>query len=119
MLNYHTVHEKVGRAEASLGAARAYLFDVIRGAPRTNGGEADSDRRTALVRLAGTYATETAAEVATLMFRAGGGTAVYATSPLERCFRDANMVTQHLQLQPINYEMVGQYFLGLGLKMRR
>jgi alkylation response protein AidB-like acyl-CoA dehydrogenase len=120
LLTYHTVHEKVGRAEASLGAARAYLFEAVRlVASGKNTADCRGEDRLALVRLAGTYAAEISAEVATLMFRAGGGTAVYATNRLERCFRDANMVTQHMQLQPTNYEMVGQYFLGLGLQMRR
>ena len=42
-----------------------------------------------------------------------------STSRLERCFRDANTLTHHILVQPINYEMVGQYHLGLGLQMRR
>jgi indole-3-acetate monooxygenase len=120
LLGYHTVHEKVGRAEAVLGSARAYLLEAVRSA--ASGTDRDSEQMeetTALVRLASTHAAQSAAEVASLMFTAGGGSAVYATSRLERCFRDANTVTHHAMIQSLNYEMVGQYLLGLGLRMRR
>jgi alkylation response protein AidB-like acyl-CoA dehydrogenase len=120
LLNYQTVHEKVGRAEAILGAARAYLLEVVRSvALQTGNGDKPNEELTAPVRLAATYAAERAAEASSLMFSAGGGSSVYATSRLERCFRDANMVTHHHLVQPLNFEMVGQYFLGLGLQMRR
>jgi hypothetical protein len=54
-----------------------------------------------------------------LMFNAAGTTSIYASSRLERCFRDVHVATQHIAVAPSNIEMVGQYFLGLGLQARR
>jgi hypothetical protein len=53
------------------------------------------------------------------MFESGGGSAIYETSRLERCFRDVHVVTHHHMVSPPNIEMVGQYLLGLGLQAGR
>jgi hypothetical protein len=42
-----------------------------------------------------------------------------ASSRLERCFRDAHMVTHHMMIAPSTIEMVGQYLLGGPLQPRR
>jgi hypothetical protein len=47
------------------------------------------------------------------MYSAGGGTSVYATSPLQRQFRDIHVLTQHLMVAPPTYEVVGRVLLGL------
>ncbi len=120
LVDQHTVQLSVGRAEALLRSARAYLYDTVRdvtaahaaGAPVT-----DDDR--AAVRLAATHATACAVEAVDLVFEAAGGTAIYAASALERCFRDVHMLTHHMAVAPGNFEMVGQYYLGGTLQMRR
>ena len=53
------------------------------------------------------------------MFESGGGSAIYETSRLERCFRDVHVVTHHHMVSPPSIEMVGQYLLGLGLQAGR
>ena len=53
------------------------------------------------------------------MYNTAGTTAIYASSRLERCFRDVHVVTHHHMVAPSNIEMVGQYLLGLGLQTRR
>ena len=47
------------------------------------------------LRLAYTHATRSAARVVDRMYEAAGGTAVYRTSPLQRCLRDIHVATQH------------------------
>ena len=47
------------------------------------------------------------------MYAAAGSSALYATSRLERCFRDVHAVTQQLQGRRAHYENVGAYLLGL------
>ena len=42
-----------------------------------------------------------------------GGTAVYDTSRLGRCLRDAHIVTQHIQTAPKLNETIGKLLLGL------
>ena len=69
------------------------------------------DARTA-IRLAAVNAAEAATEVADTSFTLAGGTAVYDTSLLGRCLRDAHVVTQHIQTAPKLYETIGKLFLG-------
>jgi hypothetical protein len=47
------------------------------------------------------------------MYEAGGGTSVYATSPLQRHFRDVHVVTQHVMVAPATYELTGRLLLGV------
>lgn len=103
----------LGRAMAKLGAARAYGFEVI-GAmwDRIRTGEALSLADWAAIRLAGTHVTEVAAEVATFAYHAGGGGALYAASPLQRCFRDLHAATQHIAATDDAYEFAGRTLLG-------
>jgi alkylation response protein AidB-like acyl-CoA dehydrogenase len=116
----HTTHERVGRAEALLRAGRAFLYETVRALPYSpTWSEALSDDLRASIRLASTHAAQNAAEAVDLMFNAAGTTAIYASSRLERCFRDVHVATQHIAVAPSNIEMVGQYVLGLGLQARR
>jgi alkylation response protein AidB-like acyl-CoA dehydrogenase len=115
-----TVHEKVGRAEALLRSARAYLYEIVRESmPYLARSEAVSDELSAAIRLASAHTAQSAAEAVDLMFAAGGISSTYTSSRLDRCFRDVHMVTQHVLVAPSNIEMVGQYLLGFGLQMRR
>jgi alkylation response protein AidB-like acyl-CoA dehydrogenase len=116
----HTTHERVGRAEALLRAGRAFLYETVRELPYGPTWSAElSDDLRARIRLAGAHAAQNAAEAVDLMFNAAGTTSIYASSRLERCFRDVHVATQHIAVAPSNIEMVGQYFLGLGLQVRR
>jgi alkylation response protein AidB-like acyl-CoA dehydrogenase len=120
LANQHTVHERVGRAEGLLRSGRALLYETVRALPYTpTWSEPLDDEQRASIRLAGALAAEHAATAVDLMFNAAGTSAIYATSRLERCFRDVHVATQHINVAPSNIEMVGQYMLGLGLKFRR
>jgi alkylation response protein AidB-like acyl-CoA dehydrogenase len=116
----HTTHEKVGLAEALVQSTRAFVAATLGevAAVAAVGGEI-SEELSARTRLASAFATRSAAEAVDLMYTAGGGSSVYATSRIERCFRDVHMVTQHMAVAPSNIEMAGQYYLGLGLQQRR
>ncbi|WP_017672379.1 acyl-CoA dehydrogenase family protein [Blastomonas sp. AAP53] len=108
------VQTELMRAEAKLGGAEAYLRESVEkcweGA--TTRGALSADER-ALLRLAATFATETAADVAKTAFTIGGGSAVYMTSTLQRRFRDAHVATQHIATASSVYELVGRVSLGL------
>jgi alkylation response protein AidB-like acyl-CoA dehydrogenase len=104
----------VARARAALLAARAFMFDEVgRAWERAAGGHAfDLDQRVRL-RLAAVHATRTAADVVDAMYDLGGGTSIYATSPLQRQFRDVHAVTQHIVVAPATYELAGRVLLGI------
>jgi alkylation response protein AidB-like acyl-CoA dehydrogenase len=108
------VQAKVAEAEALLGSARAFLREAVERAWESaarGGGIPLVDR--ARLRLAATHATATAARAVDLMYTSGGGTAIYAASPLQRCLRDAHAVTQHVMVAEPTYELVGRVLLGV------
>jgi alkylation response protein AidB-like acyl-CoA dehydrogenase len=108
------VQAKVAEAEALLGSARAFLREAVARAwdAAERGGEIPLVDR-ARLRLAATHSTASAARAVDLMYTAGGGTAVYASSPLQRCLRDAHAVTQHVMVAEPTYELVGRVLLGV------
>jgi alkylation response protein AidB-like acyl-CoA dehydrogenase len=108
------VQAQVAEADALVGAAHAFLLDTIGRAWDTAAasGSMSVDVRAA-VRLAATHATRSAVRAVDLMYEAGGGTAVYASSPLQRQLRDVHVVTQHVMTAPATYELVGRLRLGL------
>jgi alkylation response protein AidB-like acyl-CoA dehydrogenase len=108
------VQAQVAEAEAIIGAARALVIDTIRAAWERARGEGAIDLATrARLRLAATHATTSSARVVDLMYGAGGGTVVYAASPLQRQFRDIHVATQHLMVSPATLELAGRVLLGL------
>ncbi len=102
------------RAEAHVRAARAFLHDSVHQAWSSvqTGTRVDREVRLA-ARLAASYVGEQAVAAVDLCYRAGGGSAVYATSPLQRCFRDIHTAAAHIMVSPRTYEMVGRHRFGL------
>ena len=109
-----TAQADVARAEAALRAARAGLYEAIERAwdAAVTGGDVPVAEKAGL-RLGATHAAAVGAEVAWNAFRLGGGTAIYERSPLQRRFRDANVVTAHMQVAPAMWELTGRLLLGL------
>jgi len=109
-----TVQAIVGEAEATFRAGRALLFDVVEDMWRTVlASQAITERQRADLRLAMTHAAQRAAKATHMVCAAAGTTSIFASSPLERYARDAEVVTRHNQLQAANYEAVGRTVLGL------
>jgi alkylation response protein AidB-like acyl-CoA dehydrogenase len=108
------VQMQVAQAEAALESSRAWLRATVDEAWETarSSGAIPAAQRAAL-RLAATEATARATHAVDLMYDAGGGTSIYATSPLQRCFRDVHVVTQHAMVASSTYELTGRLLLGL------
>jgi alkylation response protein AidB-like acyl-CoA dehydrogenase len=105
------VQRAVGRAEATLGAARSYCLQAV-----ADAWEADDDRLDGAVvaaRLAITHAMHTAVDVVDLLFHAGGTRSIFNQHGLERRFRDAHVALQHGAGSPAHYEAGGRIALGL------
>jgi alkylation response protein AidB-like acyl-CoA dehydrogenase len=108
------VQADVARAEARLGAARAYLIETL----TTIYAKADdvapievADR--ARVRLACTNAIQGAVEVADFAYKGSGVDAIFPGSPFERRFRDMHTLSQQIQARTAHFEQVGQILLGV------
>ncbi|MDQ3759254.1 MAG: hypothetical protein M3331_04850 [Actinomycetota bacterium] len=104
----------VARAEALVNSAGAYIGQAIEDAEA----EADdvgelSPHYRAELRLAATHAARSAADAVDLMYEAAGGTAIYASSPLERRFRDIHTAKAHMMVSPQSLELAGRIRLGL------
>lgn len=108
------VQAQVAEAEALVRSGRAFVDDAIDRAWRAaeTGGAIPTVDRVAL-RLAATHATTNAARATDLAYAAGGGTSIYATSPLQRCFRDVHVATQHAMVAGSTLELAGRVLLGL------
>ncbi|WP_437668847.1 acyl-CoA dehydrogenase family protein [Sorangium sp. So ce131] len=107
----------VAEAEATLGSARAYLLESVRAAwDAVLGGEPMTIQERARLRLAATSAALSAARAVDLAYTTGGAAALYAKSPLQRCFRDVHAVTQHALVAPHTREAQGRALLGLDVE---
>ncbi len=107
------VQTAVAEAEAQVRAARAMLFESVNSTyAAANRGEI-STRNRAELRLACTHAVRASARAVDLMYEAGGGTSVFRSHPLQRCFRDIHTVTQHVMVSAATMETIGSVLLGL------
>jgi alkylation response protein AidB-like acyl-CoA dehydrogenase len=109
-----TIQARVARAEALIGAGRAYVREATRDAWETvSRGERPSPEQRAVFRLAIAHAMDNAVEAVDLAYRAGGATAIYAESRLDRCLRDVHTAAAHVWVAPDTYELAGRLLLGL------
>ncbi len=114
MRDNNAVHALIGRNEAKLRAARAYLFAAVEEVWRDlqRPAELSTQNRVAL-RLAASWALHQSVEVVDAAYHMMGATAVFHANPFERRFRDIHAIAQQIQARDIHYETVGQVILGL------
>jgi alkylation response protein AidB-like acyl-CoA dehydrogenase len=108
------IQTDVARAEALARSSRAFLHEIVEEVwQHLNTGQPVTAQQRALLRLAAVDGVQRAAQAVDLMYNAGGATAIFESSPLERCFRDAHVVTAHFIVQPAVYEIAGRVLLNL------
>jgi alkylation response protein AidB-like acyl-CoA dehydrogenase len=109
-----TIQRQIGQAEAIWGAARAYLNEnharLWEGA--TKNLSVTTEEKIG-VRLSATHAIRQAAEVVDIAYNLSGATAIFASSPVQRRFRDVHTITQQVQGQMYHYDTAGQFYLGM------
>jgi indole-3-acetate monooxygenase len=104
---------QLGGADARLRAARALLYTDAASAWETAvAGAAFTTDHRARIRGAATWAADAAAAVVDVAYRAGGGTALYSDSPLQRRFRDVHALTQHFLVKLDTFTTVGAVLAG-------
>ncbi len=101
-------------AEALLASATAFLASAVdtNWTAARERGVLDVEDRAAL-RLACTHAVRTGADVTRIAFDLGGGASVFLENDLQRRFRDAHTMTQHMITAPATYELTGRVLLGV------
>jgi alkylation response protein AidB-like acyl-CoA dehydrogenase len=107
----------IGRTEANLRAARAYLYataaetwrDLERGEPIT-------ERHRIALRIAATWTIHQSASVVDAAYHMAGATAVFAANPFERRFRDMHAIAQQIQARDTHYEDAGKAILAANLQ---
>ena len=113
MRDNNAVQGLIGKTEATLRAARAYLYttanevwrDLSRGDPLTE------QHRIAL-RIAATWTIHQSAAVVDTAYHMAGATAVFAANKFERRFRDMHAIAQQIQARDTHYEDVGKMILS-------
>jgi alkylation response protein AidB-like acyl-CoA dehydrogenase len=109
------VHAHLARAEAGLGAARAYFFGAIAAAWETasEGRPLTTNERMHL-QLAASHATEAAAAAVDHVHAAVGSSGVREDQyRFSRHLRDVHTITQHALCSATRFESMGQVMLGL------
>ena len=116
MKDNNAVQGLIGRTEATLRAARAYLYataaevwrDLARGEPLTE------QHRIAL-RIAATWTIHQSAAVVDTAYHMAGATAVFTANKFERRFRDMHAIAQQIQARDTHYEDAGKAILASNL----
>jgi alkylation response protein AidB-like acyl-CoA dehydrogenase len=108
------VQAQVGRAEASIRAARGLFFASVEEAWATvdRGGGLDAEAK-ASVRLACNFVAESCMEAVDSLARMAATSAIASGSEFERAWRDIHAAGAHLQVQDVNWETAGRVWLGL------
>jgi alkylation response protein AidB-like acyl-CoA dehydrogenase len=109
-----TTQRMVGEAEAIWGAAKAYLREAVAAVWKSACKHRSlSDEERIRLRLAGTHGIRCASQVVDMAYALGGAGSIFASSPVQRRFRDVHTITQQIQGRLSHYDTAGQFFLGL------
>ena len=104
---------RLAEANTHLRAAKALLdADVAHTWEIATADEEFTPDRRARIRSAAAWATGAAAQVVDVAYTAGGGTALYSSSPLQRRLRDVHAVTQHFVVKPDTFTLAGAVLAG-------
>ena len=103
----------VAKAEAKLGAARAYALETLANIyERAISVVVIDVMDRARVRLVASNAIHGAIEVADWVYKQAGTNSIFAGSPFQRRFRDIHTLSQQIQSRDSHFEAVGQVLLG-------
>jgi alkylation response protein AidB-like acyl-CoA dehydrogenase len=105
---------KLAQAEGVLRAGRLLLYDTLSEAwQAVLARETFPLRQKADLLLAMTHAVNSAVAAVELVYSVAGTSGIYTRNPLERYFRDVQVLRHHAFGAETRYETVGQVYLGL------
>jgi alkylation response protein AidB-like acyl-CoA dehydrogenase len=108
------VQSQLARAEADLGAARAYAYEALEEAWKSAlEGEWITTEQKVKLQLATSHGVLAAARAVDLAFASAGSTSIRNAAPFQKYFRDVHTITQHAFASASRFESAGQLMLGL------
>jgi alkylation response protein AidB-like acyl-CoA dehydrogenase len=113
------VQSEVGRIEARLCAARAFLRQAMTDLLDAGAAGADLVPARVRLRLACTFASEAALWAIGRLTEIAGAGAIFRSCPLERYERDARAAAKHIAMSPAAYITGGKLMLGQDLAQAR
>jgi alkylation response protein AidB-like acyl-CoA dehydrogenase len=109
-----TAQLAMAEAEIELSSARAWVFEIVSELwDRAEAGETPTRELRARAQLACSNAASAAVRAVEGVHAAAGTSANFVGNPLERCFRDVQVVRQHIMVSPQWTEAAGRVLLGL------
>jgi alkylation response protein AidB-like acyl-CoA dehydrogenase len=104
---------EIGRREAALRSARAFVIDTIgRVWNTTSAGDTPSDAQIAELYVSTQNAMHAAIEAVDTCFVLSGAGVVYDSDPLQRCFRDLHTARQHIAFYPDGFKSYARTLFG-------
>ena len=108
-----TFHMELATAVAELSAARALLYETGEAMwEAASTGREPSMAERARIRAGAVWMTARAAHVVDTAYRAGGGSSLYSSCPLQRRLRDVHAVTQHFLVRQDTLATAGAILAG-------
>jgi alkylation response protein AidB-like acyl-CoA dehydrogenase len=104
----------VAQAEAMVSSARGFVFEAVGDMWNTLlTRDFPSHKQRARARLAMVHASTACTEAVELLYKANGGSSVYAGNPFDRRLRDIQAVNQHAVVSLKTWQVTGRVLLGL------
>ena len=120
MRDREIVQSNVGRAEALLEAARAFLISAMTELmSATDIGGERLVRARARFRAACAHAGESAVRIVDIVAAEAGSAAIFQACPLERAVRDVHAAVKHIAMNTSSYIVAGRMALGLDVGTAR
>lgn len=113
------VQSEIGRIEARMCAARLFLRQAMTDLLAAIGADSDLVSERTHLRLAATFASETALSTIGQLTEIAGAVSIMQSCPLERYERDARAAAKHLAMSPAAYITGGQLVLGQDMSSAR
>src|SRR5580692_11780119 len=107
-------HCTIAQAEAMVSSARGFVFEAIGDMwNKLLTGDLPSLEQRARARLAMVHGSTACTDAVELIYKASGGSSVYAGNPFDRRLRDIQTANQHAVVSLKTLEVTGRVLLGL------
>ena len=114
LVDRQMVQSEVAKAVVDLESAESYMGTVIDQAWEiANQGKKLSLEHKGKLRLAAVNTTHKSVAAVDRLYQLGGGSSIYESNALQRCFRDVHVTTQHIMVASPIYEVTGKIELGI------